>query len=250
MKTIKIKDEWLKRLLPEGFPYPSSTLISGPGGTGKPLVEFAFIASWLRYGGSVVSIPLQYPTMEFVRTAMNKLYSVNLEDYPGKTAYIKFDPHIEKYEKSEDNVLKANLLKPDIWNKAIEIVEGMVEKSDLGTLVFGSALNLLLFSPTYKEGTIKNIEEILKNDKSKTYIFSVSTSAFADKIKIWEDAVDNLMFTRMEESMNLFLKILKMRGVSFSDEEVRVPISREMFDDIKDVAEATRKRIIPAITKI
>ncbi len=250
MKTIKIKDEWLNKLLPEGFPYPSSTLISGPGGTGKPLVEFAFIASWLRYGGSVVSIPLQYPTMEFVKTAMNKLYSLNLEDYPRKTAYIQFDPHIDKYEKSGSNILKANLLKPEIWNRTMEIVEGMVEKTDLGTLIFGSALNLLLFSPTYKESTIKNIEEILKNDKNKTYIFSVSTSAFADKIKIWEDAVDNLMFTRMEESMNLFLKVLKMRGVGFSEEEVWVPIAREMFDDIKEVAEGTRKRIIPEITKI
>lgn len=51
MKTLDLKQEWLRKLLPEGFPYPSSTLISGPGGTGKPLVVFAFVASWLKAGG-------------------------------------------------------------------------------------------------------------------------------------------------------------------------------------------------------
>ena len=84
MKTIKIEYDWLRKLIPEGFPYPSSTLISGPGGTGKPLVEFAFVASWLKEEGSVISIPLQYPRMEFLKTAMKKLYHIDLKDYKKK----------------------------------------------------------------------------------------------------------------------------------------------------------------------
>ena len=126
----------------------------------------------------------------------------------------------------------------------------MVEKSDLGSLVFGSALNLLLFSPTYKNDTIKNLENIIKNDKSKTYIFSVSTSAFADEIKLWEDAADNLMFTKMEKGMKLFYRIERMKGVNFSREEIEIPISREILTEIQGIAEATRKRIIPEMMKI
>lgn len=147
-------------------------------------------------------------------------------------------------------MIKANLLKPEIWNKVIEIADSMIEKRDLGTMVFGSALNLLLFSPTYKNEVIRNLENIIKNDKSKTYIFSVSTSAFADEIKLWEKAADNLMFTRMEKPMRLFFKISKMKELNFSREEVNVPISREAFMEMKDIAEGTRKRIIPEMMKI
>lgn len=250
MKTIKIEYEWLSKLLPEGFPYPSSTLISGPGGTGKPLVVFAFVASWLKSGGSVVGIPLQYPTMEFVEATMRKLYNINLKNYQRKISMIQFDPHIDEYEDTGNNILKANLLKPDVWNKAIKIADNMIEKDDLGTMVFGSALNLLLFSPTYKNDVIKNLNNILKNDKSRTYVFSVSTSAFADEIKVWEESADNLMFTRMEKPMRLFFKISKMKGVKFSKEEIAVPISKEVLLEIKDIAEATRKRIIPELMKI
>lgn len=46
MKKLKANIKWLNELLPEGISIPSSTLISGPGGTGKPLVEFAFVAAF------------------------------------------------------------------------------------------------------------------------------------------------------------------------------------------------------------
>lgn len=250
MKSIRIEYNWLKKLLPEGFPHPSSTIISGPGETGKPLIAFAFVASWLKSGGSAIGIPLQYPTGDLVRTAMKKLYNINLKNYQRKIAMIQFDPHIEEYEDIGNNILKANLLKPEIWNKVIGIADSMVEKKNLGTMVFGSALNLLLFSPTYKNEVIKNLENIIKNDKSKTYIFSVSTSAFAGEIKPWEEAADNLMFTRMEKPMKLLFRISRMKGVGFSGEEINVPISQEVLMEIKEIADATRKRIIPELSEI
>jgi len=188
--------------------------------------------------------------MEFVKTVMDKLYNLDPKNYPGKMVFIQFDPHIDTYKELEGNILKANLLKPKVWNSVIKIADNMIEKSDLGTLVFGSALNLLLFSPTYKNDAIENLMNIIKNDKSKTYLFSVSTSAFADEIKLWEEAADNLMYTRMEKPMRLFLKIIKMKGVKFSREEIQVPISKEMLGKIKETAEATRKRIIPEIMSI
>lgn len=107
----------VKKTIAGGFPYPSSTLISGPGGTGKPLVEFAFVALWLKSGGSILGIPLQYPTMEFVKTAMDRLYNLDLKNYPRKIAFIQFDPHVDEYENSGDNILKANLLRPYVSDK-------------------------------------------------------------------------------------------------------------------------------------
>ena len=37
MKKLKLHRRWLNEMLPEGLPYPTSTLISGPGGSGGPL---------------------------------------------------------------------------------------------------------------------------------------------------------------------------------------------------------------------
>ncbi len=250
MDTLALDQDWLRKLLPEGFPYPSSTLISGPGGTGKPLVEFAFVTSWLRAGGSVIGIPLQYPTAELLRTAMKELYRLNLEDYAGKTAYIQFVPSMEDYEQTETDTIKANLLKPAVWNEVVRKAGEMVEQTALGTLVFGSALNLLLFSPTYHNGVIKNLTEVLQHDRSKTYLFSVSTSALAEDIRLWEEVADNLMYTRMEKPIRLFFQVSRMKDVPFLGEEIEVPISNEILDKIKAIAEKTRTKMIPEIRNI
>lgn len=250
MKTLKTEFEWLKKLIPEGLPYPTSTIISGPGGSGKPLIEFAFVASWLKSGGSLIGIPLQYPSVEFVKSAMLKLFDIDLDNYKKRFVNIQFDVDINSYEQISDNEIRANLLKPEIINEVIDLAGSLIEKSELGTLVFGSALNLLLFSPTYKDAALKNIETILKEDKSKTYIFSVSNSVYAEEIKHLEEAADNLMFTRMEKPMKLFFNIEKMSEVTFSDKEVSVPISKEILKEIKDVAEMSRKKILPKLKKI
>jgi archaellum biogenesis ATPase FlaH len=250
MGILETREEWLRQLLPEGFLYPTSTIISGKGGSGKPLVEFAFLRSWLESGGSAVGIPLQYPTAEFVKEAMLKIYDVDLEKYKGRMAHIQFDHTIKTLKKTGNNVLKANLLKADVWKEAVSEAEQMIEKSSLGTLVFGSALNLLLFSPTYREEAVTNIRDLLAQDKTRTYIFSVSTSAFVDEIKIWEQSADNLMYTRMASSGGLFFRIDRMKSVKFLRDEVRVPIAEEVLEEIRDVAETTRTKTIPELRKI
>jgi len=250
MTRLRTNIEWLDELLPEGIIIPSSTLISGPGGTGKPLVEFAFVSAWLKAGGSLIGIPLQYPSGELVKTAMRTLYHMDLDDYPGKVAYIQFDPVTGGCEKIGDDTIKANMVKPEIWDEAIMKAENMLDKTELGTLVFGSALNLLLFSRTYKQSILNKLKEVILNDRTRTYAFAVSTSAMADEIKILEDAADNLMFTRMEKPMKLFLKVARMKEVEFSEQEKEVPIPRGMLEEINQIAEATRKTRIPEIRKI
>ena len=237
-------------LLPEGISIPSSTLISGPGGTGKPLVEFAFAAAWLKAGGSLIGIPLQYPGGELLITAMKKLYNLDLTDYHGKIVYVQFDINTGSYEKTSSNTLKANLLKPEVWDGIFKTAESMFDKTGSGTMVFGSALNLLLFSKTYKDSMLNKLKDALQHDKSRTYVFAVSTSAFADEIKVLEDASDNLMFTRMGKPMKLFLRIDRMKEVAFSAEEKEVPISVETLRELNEIAEITRKTRIPEIKKI
>ncbi|MBN2402695.1 MAG: hypothetical protein JXN64_09860 [Spirochaetes bacterium] len=250
MTNLKININWFDELLPEGISIPSSTLISGPGGTGKPLVEFAFVAAWLKAGGSLIGIPLQYPGGELLVTAMKNLYNLDLNDYHKKIVYVQFDINTEGCKRTSINTLKANLLKPEIWDETINSAERMFDKTGPGTMVFGSALNLLLFSKTYKDNMLKKLKDSLQNDKSRTYAFAVSNSALAGEIKILEDAADNLMYTRMEKPMKLFLKIDRMKGVRFSGKEREVPISEKMLREISEIAEITRKLRIPEIKKV
>jgi len=85
-KKLRIRQPWLVELLSEGLPYPSSTLISGPGGSGKPLIGFAFVYNWLKAGGNVIFIPLQYPKMELVKASLERLYNLNIDEYSNKIA--------------------------------------------------------------------------------------------------------------------------------------------------------------------
>ncbi len=251
MNRLKIDKEWWNEVVPQGLPYPSSTLISGPGGSGKPLIGFAFVHDWLRAGGNVVFVPLQYPDMVFVKKTLKDLYDMDLEGYEENTSYVQFDPEIEGHEKVGQNEWRANLLMPDIWDEMIDEAEySMADGGELGTLVFASALNILLFSPTYRELTVDNIERLLRDKRGRSFLFNVSTSAFREAVRDWEEAADNLMFSRMGDDMKLYLTVDRLANEEVALDEVYVPIEREMLQEIKDVAETVRKRRIPQLKEI
>jgi len=251
MERLKSNQDWINDILPEGLPYPTSNIISGPGGTGKPLIGFGMVNDWLKAGGDVIFLPLQYPKTDFVKTSLKKLYDIDTEDYQGRLSYVKFDLDVNSWEKTAENELKANLLKPEVWDEVIEAAEENFSRSKgPGTLVFASALNLLLFSPTYKQACLDKLEELLGEDKQRTYLVTVSTSAFREDISRWEDAADTLMFSRMEEGMRLFLKLKRLKNERISTREVEVPIQKEILQEIKEVAEGVRKRKIPALREI
>jgi len=120
----------------------------------------------------------------------------------------------------------------------------------LGTMVVGAALNLLFFSPTYRDDIHAKIKETLKDDKSKTYFFSVNTNVFKDLVKGLEDPSDNLMYSRTDKPMILYLRIVRMKGVAFVEEEVKVPLSREVLEEVKREAEKGKRNLIPTLSKI
>jgi KaiC/GvpD/RAD55 family RecA-like ATPase len=251
MKNLKLNQDWLVRLLPEGLPYPTSTLISGPGGSGKPLIGFAFVSDWLKAGGNVIFIALQYPETKFVKASLNKIYNIDVDNYSDNIAYIQFNHNIDSWESAGKNTLDANLLKPDIWEESVNKAEGFFsDMHDPGVLVFASALNLLLFSPTYRKLNLDKFVKLLSGDKRRTYVFSVSTSAFREGIERWEKSADNVMFARIEGEMKLYLRLDKINGKDIASEEIPVPIKKETLEEIKDIAESVRKRQIPQLRKI
>ena len=255
MENFHSNFEWLDRLMPEGIPIPSSTVISGPGGSGKPLIGLAVVASWLRQGSKVVLVPLQYPDRTFTENDLSQLYNLQLSDYTGSFFFIKLDLDLNSeagvVEQSGPDEARANLVNPETWTRTLDLADRALGPSDLGTLVYGSALNLLLFSPTYGERMLSRLETMLREDKSRTYLFTVSSSALKEKIATLEQAADHLMFTQMTRpERKLHLRVARLRGAPYPDESIVAPFGREALDAIKQMADASRVVQIPAIRKI
>ncbi len=250
MDTLSIDVPWIQQLMPQGLPLHTSTLISGPGGSGKPLIGDTFVASWLRNGGSAVLISLQYPSTDFVYESLKTVAALDLHDYAQNVVFISLDVNAPEIA-AAGNHLRANLVLPSVWDQAIERGCSLLPDTGPGIMVFGSALNLLLFSPTYGNDLLARLADLLQNDKRRTYFFSVSTSAKKEQIAHLETLADNLIMTRSEKQpFRLFMRVLRLKGVPFSDAEISVPIPPRSLAHVREIAEHSRRRVIPQISRI
>jgi hypothetical protein len=63
--------------------------------------------------------------------------------------------------------------------------------------------------------------------------------------------VDYLILTRSEKKpFRLYMRVVRMKGPSFSTEEIRVPIPQHSLTHVREIAEHSRKRVIPQTSKI
>jgi len=251
METLPLQADWLDQLMPEGLPIPSSTLLTGPGGSGKPLVGNFIASTWLRQGGSVVFMSLQYPDHSFIISSLKRITQLNLEDYGDRTAFIELDVHQDGMEKQKGRSFKANVVKPSIWDEALHHACDMVPDEGPGILVFGSALNLLLFSPTYEQEILDKMKNTLQDTSSCSYLFSTSSTAKGKEIAELEAAADNLISVRGDRATKkILLKIERMKAVRFISDEIEAPFSPKVLQELKDIADQSRKVIIPLVSKI
>jgi len=251
MKTFYTNEEWFNRLLPEGLPIPSSTLLSGPGGSGKPLIGNVIVAAWLRQGGSVVFMSLQYPDHSFIAAGLKSITQLDLGDYKDRIAFIELDVSLDSVIVLPKNRIKANVTKPEVWDTAMEHACSILPGEGPGILIFGTALNLLLFSPTYGKEILEKIKSMIQRNSKFTLLFSTSTSANKEEIKKLENLADNLIITRIDPTtLKLYLQIERMKNVPFINDEIEVPFSPEILLNMKEIADRSRKRIIPLISKI
>ncbi|RLF75923.1 hypothetical protein DRN39_06535 [Thermococci archaeon] len=250
MRMVKLGIEWIDELLPEGFPINTSTLVSGPGGSGKPLIGYILALGWLKNDGKVVFM-ITSTTVDYLKNTM-RLLGMDMKEYFGRIFIIELEPTVEGIEVVSAEHIKANFIKPNVWEEALALANiylGNVE-SRLGIMVVGSALNLLFFSPNYGGLIHAKIRETLEKDKSKTYFFTVNSDVFREMIAELEISADNLMFSRMEKPMKLYLRITRMKGAPFRYTETEVPLSSEILESIRKEAEKGKKNLIPLIKRV
>jgi len=251
MSALYTRQEWFDRLLPEGLPVPSVTLLSGPGGSGKPLIGNVLVAAWLRQGGSVVFMSLQYPDHSFIAAGLKNIAGLNLDEYQDHTAFIELDATLDTMTPVEGNRFKANVVKPAVWDAALDRACALVPGEGPGTLVFCSALNLLLFSPTYGQAILGKMKATTGDTRGYTYLFSASTTAKAEQIAQLEAVVDHLIMTRSTKSpFQLFMSIERVKGAPFVSDEIQVPFASDLLTDVKEIADHSRKRVIPQVSKL
>ncbi len=248
MRVLHTQQDWFDRLLPDGLPIPSSTLLSGPGGSGKPLIGNVIAAAWLKQGGSVIFMSLQYPDHSFIKAGLSKVAHLDLDDYTDRVVFIELDATIDTMTEPDDNRFRANVVKPDVWDRAIERASSMLPP---GILIFSSALNLLLFSPTYGAGILEKMKAAAQGAQRFTYLFSASTTAKAEEIAELEAVVDNLIMTRSVKSpFRLYMQVIRSKGNVHFLGEIEVPFSAELLTDVKEIADHSRKKVIPIVSKL
>lgn len=246
MKSFKISQDWLADLMPDGIHVPSSTIVTGPAGSGKELISSMIAASWLIRGGSLIHILTNYN-----REHAKKLFTyhnVSTNDIAGRIVYIDFDPQINDLKKVSKDELRANLLKTDVFEATIEKAQNMLPQSDSGIMTYMTALNMLLYSKTYGTAIFNKYLKMVK-DKQQ-YLFSFSNNIFADKMHEIENAADNEIYVHGTGIMRLSLKIMKMKEVPFVQDEIETPFTEELISMHLKSIQQMRQTLIPIIRKI
>lgn len=250
MNTIRTNTDWFDKVLPDGLPTKTTTIITGPGGSGKPLIGEYFLASWLKSGGSVVIISLQYPSPEFVTNSVKTISGIDINDYTENIIFIQLNTEIPGYEQVNKQIINANLVKPEVWEQAINSATKKLPENGPGIMVFVSALNLLLFSPTYGEAIFRKIKETIKTTVHLTFIISVSTSAKQEEISQLEEMAGNLIVSRSEKDpFRLYMTIERLKTGQFDHHEIQIPVSDDTLNHIRQIANHSRGKVLPAIMK-
>ncbi len=227
MKAVRFNDLWLQQLLPQGYDYPASTFVKGDNDAGKLAFELAFVASWLKAGGSLVAMLIEYPTTAVFKRALQDLFQLNTDDYVKKIMFVLFDARQDTCEQIDPHTAKANFLQPDTWNKVIDLAELQTEPSPIGTLVYAAALDLLLHSPTYVDSVIEQVAHTLKHEETRSYLFSVTAQAKNTVIKDWEEAANNLAIVPTTNNEQACVTLMQLHQPS-SKTEIEIPLSQEL----------------------
>jgi len=242
-KRVRFKTsfDWLNKALPEGLPVPSSTVLIGPLEAGKPIIAQAFVSSWLKEGGGVVSAPLQFPDSRLFSEDLKQFYNLDIEDYEDKFIHVRLDVSIDSIEVINKNKIKANLVKPDNWDRVIEIANKVIRPGKPGLMFFISALNLPLFSKTYSDSLMNKFRQLLSDNKFITYMICISTSMLKEKAEKIGEMADNEMeayFSRQPKK--LIFEIKRMKDTKFLKGELEAPFSSEMLRKASERAKEFR----------
>ncbi|MGM0372127.1 MAG: hypothetical protein ACQEQJ_06455 [Halobacteriota archaeon] len=244
MNRFETGREWLDAPLQDGISTPSATVITGPGGAGKPLIALGVVTSWLQAGGSVIGAPLQFPDPNFLAHAAADLYDYDLRE-SGAYVHVRFDPDIDGVQHTDDKDLRANLVDPENWEQTLDTAIESVGGGGPGILFFATALNLPLLSPTHADPLIETVGDVF--DRELTSLVCVSTSMLADRARTVGDLADTLVTASvLEGPQRLQFTVERQDGEPIESDPVEAPFDPALLESIQQRAE--RAKVVPTET--
>ena len=245
---------WFDSLLPSGVPVPSSIVVSGPSGTGKPFVGLALAGSWLRQGGRVIFIPIHSPYPGLFERGLQSLYGLSLREYSDSHFFIlldtDLDPREESVEVAGGNAIRCNFLNPMLWREALEVASASME-GEGPILIFTCALNLLMMSPTYGEDFFLMLLDTIREPGSWTYLLTASSSILLKKIVVLEQAADHLFVMKgVPEDHRVYLRAARVRDAGFYSATVPILTMPGFVGELKNEAVASRRILIPEVSRV
>ncbi|MDR5657031.1 hypothetical protein RH831_07535 [Halodesulfurarchaeum sp. HSR-GB] len=244
MTRFETGREWLDAPLQDGISTPSATVISGPGGAGKPLIALGVVTSWLQAGGSVIGAPLQFPDPDFLAHAAADLYDYDLRE-SGEYVHVRFDPDIDGVQHTGEKALRANLVDPENWEQTLDTAIESVGGGGPGILFFATALNLPLLSPTHADPLIETVGDVF--DREVTSLVCVSTSMLANRARAVGDLADTLVTASvLEAPKRLQFTVERQDGEPVESNSVEAPFDPTLLESIQQRAE--RAKVVPTET--
>jgi len=242
MTRFETDIDWLDAAIPEGLPVPSAAVISGPGEAGKPLLALGVVSSWLRAGGNVIAAPLQFPDPAFIAESAADLYDCTLGDYDEQIAFIAFDPDVDGIESTPDG-LRANLVDPETWPRALEAARERVNGDGPGTLLFMTALNLPLVSPTHWREVLERATDVMHSTHTSALI-CVSTSMIPERIAKVETRANTLLRAQtFEQEPQLRFAVERYNGTPVDTDPIEAPFDPPTLETVQ--ARADRHKTVP-----
>ena len=245
---------WFDSIVPSGVPVPSSILISGPSGTGKPFVGLAVAGAWLKQGGRVIFIPIHAAYPSLFETGLKRVHDLSLQEYSGSHFFVLLDTELEPREGAVEvagsNAIRCNLLNPKVWREALAVASASMG-GDGPILVFASALNVLLMSPSYGEQFFLMLLDTIRDTGGLTYLLAISSSILQKKSIVLEQAADHLfLMKRAGRAGQLQVRAARVRGAPFQIDPVPVPSLPELIEELQEEALASRRLLIPTVSRV
>lgn len=247
MNKLYTGHDWLDRHVPGGIPFPSSTIITGPGGAGKPLIGALFSGAWLKTGGTLIHLLINFD-QAYAHYLLEYFYP-DVDKHANQIVYVEFDPEMDRVEKTGFHTLRANLLKAEHIDQVIGMAELILPSTLPPLLIYGTALNMLLFSKTYMR-SIHDIFLTMMKDKSRSTLFTIANNIFEEQASEWEETADNLFLSHGTGIMRLSLNVLKINSTDLRNDDFEIPITEDELNQVRRKAEMARKHYIPMIRKI
>ena len=238
MKSFGTGVPEIDKHLPEGIPYPSFTVVTGPGASGKPLFALYILQGWLESGGKAVYVATS-TSPDFARQSV-KLLGGDLTAFEraGQLGYVDF-AKVEGIRDVSDNVIQVNLSRPEMLRRGLEEMATRLGTDMESALKLIPAVNLFFMFKGKREEFFDNLMDLIEQG---TWLMTVNAEAFRKVADRLENRADNLIYTDMTPDNHIRARIVRA-AVDFDGGEFVLPVSPDVLEAIKQEAEERRKQI-------